>query len=74
MATPLTAKDLLPLVRKLDHDEQVRLAKLALRAAASRPSDAAAYRASTPGTDEFADEDDPLSWDAGGWDEVDAPR
>ncbi len=30
MATMLTADDLWPLVRKLPHEEQVRLAKLAL--------------------------------------------
>jgi hypothetical protein len=33
MAQPLTADDLLPLVAKLPHDEQVRLAQFALRAA-----------------------------------------
>jgi len=42
---PLTADDLLPLVAKLPHDEQVRLAQLALRAARDVTRDAAAYRA-----------------------------
>jgi hypothetical protein len=44
MAQPLTADDLLPLVAKLTHDEQVRLAQLALRAARDPTRDAAAYR------------------------------
>lgn len=33
MQSPVTAQDLLPLVEKLSHEEQVRLARLALRAA-----------------------------------------
>ena len=44
MAQPLTADDLLPLVVKPPHDEQVRLAHLALRAARDATRDAAAYR------------------------------
>jgi hypothetical protein len=71
----LTAEDLWPLVQKLPHDEQVRLAKLALRAAAqSGGSDGATYRASPPGRDEFSSEEDPLAWEAEGWDEFDASR
>lgn len=75
MAPPLTANDLWPLVLKLPHEEQVRLAKLALRAAAgSGTSDADAYRASPPAADEFTSEEDPLSWDAEGWEPFDASR
>ena len=71
----LTAEDLWPLVQKLPHDEQVRLAKLALRAAArSGGSDADTYRASPPGRDEFSCEEEPLAWEAEGWDEFDASR
>ena len=71
----LTAEDLWPLVLKLTHEEQVRLAKLALRAAArSGEADAGAYRASPPGPDEFSSEEEPLAWDAEGWDEFDATR
>ena len=71
----LTAEDLWPLVLKLTHDEQVRLAKLALRAAAhSGEADAEAYRVSPPGADEFSSEEDPLAWDAEGWKEFDATR
>ncbi|KFE71020.1 hypothetical protein [Hyalangium minutum] len=62
-------------MQKLSHDEQVRLAKLALSAAAkSGGSDAASYRASPPGREEFSSEEDPLAWEAEGWDEFNAPR
>ena len=71
----LTAEDLWPLVQKLPHDEQVRLAKLALRAAArSGSSDAESYRIHPPGRDEFSSEEEPLAWEAEGWDEFDASR
>ena len=74
MDSHLTAKDLWLLVLKLPHDEQVRLAKLALRAAALGAVDADAYRATPAGADEFSSDDDALGWDAAGWDDVDAPR
>ncbi len=75
MNPTLTAEDLWPLVQKLTHDEQVRLAKLALRAAArSGEPDAATYRANPPGRDEFSSEEEPLAWEAEGWDEFDASR
>jgi hypothetical protein len=68
----LTAEDLLPLVQKLPHDEQVRLAKLALQAAAeSVGSDAESYRIHPPGKDEFSSGEEPLAWEAEGWDEFD---
>jgi hypothetical protein len=71
----LTADDLFPLVRKLPHEEQVRLAKLALTAAAGGAGgDREAYRAAPPAADEFSTEDDALSWEAEGWENVDAPR
>jgi hypothetical protein len=71
----ITARDLLPLVEKLSHDEQVRLAKLALRAAAAPSSqDADAYRTAPPAPEEFSTEDESLSWEAEGWDRIDAAR
>lgn len=71
----LTAQDLWPLVTKLSHDEQVRLAKLALAAAGGVPAaDLAQYQATPPGAQEFSSSDDPLGWEAEGWDEFDAPR
>ncbi len=72
---PLTAQDLWPLVTKLSHDEQVRLAKLALMAASRVPADDVLQYASSPsGGQEFSDSEDPLGWDGEGWDEVDASR
>jgi len=74
MAGP-TAEDLWPLVQKLSHDEQVRLAKLALRAASRGPeADAEAYDTAPPAPDEFSSDDDALAWEAEGWEKVDAPR
>ena len=70
MSEPLTAHDLWPLVLKLPHDERVRLAKLALKAAAT--DDAAAYRAAPPDVAEFSSEDESLAWEAEGWDEFSA--
>lgn len=73
MSDPLTASDFWPLILKLPHDERVRLAKLALRAAANDPS-AATYAGTPPGTDEFSSDEEPLAWEAQGWEEFSAPR
>jgi hypothetical protein len=71
----LTADDLWPLVLELSHDEQVRLAKLALHAAAhGGTADAVAYRTAPPGEEELASAEDPLAWEAEGWEDMDAPR
>jgi hypothetical protein len=72
MADVLTAKDLWPLVQKLPHDEQVRLAQLALAAAAGAHRDAEAYRTAPPA--ELGSDDDALAWEAEGWDDIDAER
>ncbi len=74
MSDPLTASDFWPLILKLPHDERVRLAKLALRAAASDDAQAAAYAATPPVPDEFSSDDEPLSWEGQGWEEFGAPR
>lgn len=65
MSQPLTADDLLPLVARLAPRERLRLARL-IEVAAER--DAAMYLATPPRKDEFATEDEPLAWDAEGWD------
>jgi len=70
MSDPLTAHDLWPLVLKLPHDERIRLAKLALSAAAT--DDAAAYRAAPTDATEFGSDDEPLSWEGDGWEEFSA--
>ena len=74
MAQPLTADDLLPLVAKLPHDEQVRLAQLVLRAARDGTRDSAIYQAKPVRTDELAQDDDGASWDAEGWEAAGASR
>jgi hypothetical protein len=74
MSDPLTASDFWPLILKLPHDERVRLAKLALRAAAGDDSSAPAYAAAPPTTDEFSSDDEPLAWEGQGWEEFGAPR
>lgn len=69
----VTAKDLWPLVTTLSHDEQVRLAKLA--AAGGVPAaDLLQYQATPAGAHEFSSSDDPLGWDAEGWDDLTAAR
>jgi hypothetical protein len=71
MSTALTARDLWPLLLKLPHDEQVRLARLALHAASrGGREDARAYQSVPPAADEFSVEEDPLAWEAGGWDDL----
>jgi hypothetical protein len=65
MATQMTADDLLPLVASLPPQERVRLLKLIVSRPASDP--AAAYAATPPAADEFSSEEEPLSWEAEGW-------
>jgi hypothetical protein len=74
MSDPLTASDFWPLILKLPHDERVRLAKLALRAAATDDSSPEAYAAAPPTPDEFSSDDEPLAWESQGWEEFGAPR
>ena len=74
MSDPLTASDFWPLILKLPHDERVRLAKLALRAAAHDGSAAAAYAAAPASPDEFSSDEAPLAWEGQGWEEFGSPR
>jgi hypothetical protein len=62
------------LVAKLPHDEQIRLAQLALRAARDATRDAAAYRATPVRPDEFSQEEEGASWEGEGWEAAGAPR
>lgn len=64
MPKPLTADDILPLGACLTPQERVRLLRLISTPAGA---DAAVYQAVPPARDEFAAEDDELSWDAEGW-------
>lgn len=74
MSDSLTASDFWPLILRLSRDERVRLAKLALRAAAVDDSAPAAYAAAPPAPDEFSSDDDPLAWESQGWEAFGAPR
>jgi hypothetical protein len=68
MAKPMTAEEILPLVTGLAPRERIRLLKLI---AASAPvGAAAAYAAIPPASDEFSTDEEPLGWDADGWEEV----
>jgi hypothetical protein len=67
MAKPLTADEILPLVKHLTLSERARLVRLIT---ASSEEDATAYRAMPPKADEFANDHDLLEWDAEGWQNV----
>jgi hypothetical protein len=64
MSNPLTADDLLPLIAKLSNEERHRLLRLAFRQGST---DADAYAAQPVTPDEFGSDDDPLAWEAEGW-------
>ena len=68
----VTVEDLLPLVAKMTRDERIRLSRLALEVGGSEESDAASagYQSSPVLDHEFADSEDPLAWDAEGWEDV----
>ena len=68
----VTVEDLLPLVAKLTREERVRLSQLARQVTGSEEREAAAeaYRSSPVLDHEFADSEDPLAWDAEGWEDV----
>lgn len=68
MAKPLTADDILPLVACLTPQERLRLVRLiSVRRGAG---DGDAYRALPPSHEEFSSDEEPLSWDAEGWEEI----
>jgi len=67
MPNSLTADDILPLVAKLSDKERERLLRLVLRRG---KSDAEAYSARPVREDEFLSDEDPLSLDADGWENV----
>jgi len=68
-AEKLSASDLWPIAKKLPRDEQVQLARLLLRHASARRTDAEAYAALPPRGDEFSSDEDALSWKDEGWEE-----
>ena len=67
MAKTLTADDILPLVASLTPRERVRLLRLI---SSPQGADAPVYRSVPPSRDEFSADEDPLAWEAGGWENV----
>lgn len=67
MSKPLTADELLPLVKHLTVAERARLITLI---GASSEDDGLAYRMVPPKPDEFSSDTDPLAWDADGWENL----
>jgi len=67
MARALTADDILPLVESLTPPERLRLLRLI---ATLRGDDASVYQSVPPSRDEFSGDDEPLAWDAEGWEDV----
>jgi hypothetical protein len=67
MPNVLTADDILPLVASLTHQERVRLLRLI---ASPQGDDAPVYRSVPPSRDEFSADEEPLAWEAEGWENV----
>ena len=67
MPKSLTADDILPLVASLTPQERVRLLRLIT---APPVADAPVYRSVPPARDEFSTDEEPLAWEAEGWEDV----
>jgi hypothetical protein len=66
MPPGLTADDIMPLVASLTDSERIRLLRWI---ASPHGADASAYRTAPPNGDEFSGDDEPIAWEADGWDE-----
>jgi hypothetical protein len=62
----LTADDIIPLVASLTDTERIRLLRWI---ASPHGTDASVYAAAPPAGDEFSGDDDPIAWEADGWEE-----
>jgi hypothetical protein len=62
----LTAEDLIPLVASLTERERARLLRLI---ASPHGNDSFAYAAVPPQSEEFTTDDEPLCWEADGWEQ-----
>jgi hypothetical protein len=69
MAKRMTVDDILPLVASLTAQERARLLKLMSSRSSSDP--ATAYGTVPPGDDEFSTDEEPLAWEAEGWEKFD---
>jgi len=67
MAKTLSADDILPLVASLTPKERVRLLRLI---ALPQGADAPVYQSVPPSRGEFSADEEPLAWDAEGWEEM----
>jgi hypothetical protein len=67
VAMALTADDILPLVASLTPQERVRLLRMI---ALPQGADASVYWSVPPSRDEFSADDEPLAWDADGWEDI----
>jgi hypothetical protein len=67
MAKPLTADDIIPLVASLTLQERIRLLRLI---ASPTGADASVYRSVPPSRNEFSTDEEPLAWEADGWEDV----
>lgn len=67
MSKVLTADDILPLVDSLTTQERVRLLRLI---ASPQGGDASVYHHVPPSRDEFSTGDEPLLWEAEGWEDL----
>lgn len=68
MPKPLSADDILPLVARLTPQERRRLVRLISAQPGTDDSDG--YRGQPPAPLEFSQHDEPLAWDAEGWEDV----
>ncbi|HXJ97182.1 MAG TPA: hypothetical protein VMT20_30460 [Terriglobia bacterium] len=68
MPKTLSAEDVFPLVDCLSAQERLRL----LRLISTLPvaDDRRAYRAAPPRDEEFSTDEEPLAWDAEGWEDI----
>ena len=67
MPKALTADDILPLVASLTPRERVRLLRLI---SMPQGADAPVYQGVPPSRDEFSADEEPLAWDAEGWEDL----
>lgn len=67
MPSALTAEDILPLVDSLTPHERVRLLRLI---ATAQGGDASVYQHLPPSVQEFSGDDEPLAWEAEGWEDI----
>jgi len=67
MGKALTSDDILPLVASLTPRERARLLRLI---ALPQGADEEVYQSVPPSRDEFSADEEPLAWDAEGWENL----